>query len=174
MRYRFALRSAIIITVAAVWLAACIPAQALSQFKLVSTVRKKIGPQGPTYIFKLYSVESLSNYHYQIEVCDEGGRIVFRSEVIRNGVRLEGQRGGFQVVDLNSDSYADVKVLGGYSEGRAWHKVWLYDPSTQKLSGITELHSRRPRRLTTHSLGARIARPSCARRTAYDGVCAPD
>jgi hypothetical protein len=132
MRYRFALRLAIIITVAAVWLAACIPAQALSQSKLVSTVRKKIGPQGPTYIFKLYSVESLSNYHYQIEVCDEGGRIIFQSEVIRNGVRLEGQRGGFQVVDLNSDSYADVKVLGGYSEGRAWHKVWLYDPSTQK------------------------------------------
>lgn len=132
MRDSFAQSLAIITTVAAVWLAACIPAQALSQPKLVSTVRKKIGPQGPTHVFKLYSVESLSNYHYRIEVCDEGERIVFQSEEIRNGVRLEGRPGGFRVVDLNSDGYADVKVLGGYSKGRAWYKVWLYDAGTQK------------------------------------------
>lgn len=132
MRYRLAQSLAIITTLAAVWLAACIPAQAVSQSNLVSTVRKKIGPEGPTHVFKLYSVESMSNYHYRIEVCDEGGRIVFQSEEIRNGVRLEGRRGGFRVVDLNSDGYADVKVLGGYSKGRAWYKVWIYDASTQK------------------------------------------
>lgn len=132
MRYSFAQRLAIITAVAAVWLAAGISAQALSQAELVSTVRKKIGPEGPTYVFKLYSVESLSNYHYRIEVCDEDGRIVFQSEEIRNGVRLEGRPGGFRVVDLNSDGYADVKVLGGYSKGRAWYKVWLYDSSAQK------------------------------------------
>jgi hypothetical protein len=132
MRYSCAQSLAIIITVVAVWLAACIPAQALSQSKLISTVRKKIGPEGPTYVFKLYSVESLSNHHYRIEVCAEGGRIIFQSEEIRNGVRLEGRRGGFRVVDVNSDGYADVKVLGRYSSGQAWYKVWLYDISTQK------------------------------------------
>src|SRR5215216_4666917 len=108
MRYSLVQSSAIITMAAAIWLTACIPAQALSQSKIVSTVRKKSGPEGPTFVFKLYSVESLSNYHYRIEVCDEGGRIVFQSEEIRNGVRLEGRRGGFRVVDVNSDSHADV------------------------------------------------------------------
>lgn len=132
MRYRFARSLIIIITAAAICLAAYIPVQSLSQSKLVLTVRKKIGPEGPTYVFKLYAIESLSNYHYRIEVRDESERIIFQSEEFRNGVSLEGKSGLFQIVDLNSDGYADIKVLGGYNKGRAWYKVWLYDASRQK------------------------------------------
>ncbi len=132
MRYSFTRSLAIIITAAFIWPAARIPAQDWGQPKLVSTVRKKIVPEGPTHVFKLYSVESLSNYHYRIEVYDESGRVIFQSEEIRNGVSLEGKSGRFRIADINSDGYADIKVLGGYSRGRAWYKVWLYDTGRQK------------------------------------------
>lgn len=132
MRSSFTRSLAIIIAAAFICPAARVPAQDWDQSKPVSTVRKKIVPEGPTYVFKLYSVESLSNYHYRIEVSDEGGRIIFQSEEIRNGVRLEGKRGRFRIADINSDGYADIKVLGGYSRGRAWYKVWLYDAGRQK------------------------------------------
>lgn len=131
MRYSFTRSLAIIITAAFIWPAARIPAQDCGQSKLVSTVRKKVVREGPTYDFKLYSVATMSNYHYRIEVYDESGRIIFQSEEIRNGVRLESKSGRFRIADINSDGYADIKVLGGYSRGRAWYKVWLYDTGRQ-------------------------------------------
>src|SRR5918992_4219184 len=114
-----------------------IPIRAFSQSELVSTVKKKIGPQGPTFVFKLYSIPAFSNYHYRIDVCDGDERIVLQSESIRNGVRLEGKPKSFQIVDVNSDNYDDIKVLGGYSEGRAWYKVALYDPDRQEYVWVT-------------------------------------
>jgi hypothetical protein len=116
-----------------IWPAARIPAQDRGQPKLISTVRKKIWPEGPTRVFKLYAVAACGNYHYRVDVCDAGGSVVLQGlEEIRNGIRLEGRFRPFQVVDVNFDGYADLKVLAGYSEGRAWYKVWLYDAGRQR------------------------------------------
>lgn len=108
------------------------PAQTVSQPRIIATVKKQIGAKGPTYVFRLYSVQAFSNYHYLIEIRDENGKKVWQSEEIRNGVSLEGQPGSFQIVDVNSDGYDDIKILGGHKTGQAWYKVWLYDRETHK------------------------------------------
>lgn len=97
------------------------------QRQLISTITKQVGAQSPTYVFKLYWVESFSNYHYLIEVSSEGEKRVLQSIAIRNGIRLEDRPKSFQIIDTNSDCYDDIKVLGGYKSGKAWYKVMLYD-----------------------------------------------
>lgn len=103
-----------------------------SQPRLISTVTKQIGAESSTYVFRLYSVAALSNYHYLIEVSSEGEQKALQSVEFRNGVNLEDQPGSFQIVDMNSDGYHDIKVLGGHEPGKAWYKVWLYDQDTHK------------------------------------------
>jgi hypothetical protein len=88
-----------------------ISGQTVSQPRLLSNITKQIGAEGPTYVFRLYAVEALSNYHYLIEIRDEGGKKVLQSVKIRNGVNLEDLPRSFQIVDVNSDGYDDIKVL---------------------------------------------------------------
>lgn len=123
---------ATLLVIVAAELAQGTPGQTVRQSRLIATVTKQIGAQGPTYVFRLYSVQAFSNYHYLIEIHDKSGKKVWQSEEIRNGVSLEGKPGSFQIVDVNSDGYDDIKVLGGHKTGQAWYKVWLYDRATQK------------------------------------------
>lgn len=132
MKSRIVQLAVILISSVVIGLAASLPTQAISQSKLVSTIEKQIGPAGPTYVFKLYAIEAMSNYHYRLDICDESGQEVLQSEKIRNGISLEDKSGSFLLVDVNSDKYDDVKVLGGFSKGRAWYKVWLYDAQSRK------------------------------------------
>lgn len=99
------------------------------QAHLVSSVKKKMGAKGPTYVFKLYSLEAFSNFWYRIDVSNEDDSKVLQSEKIRNGVPLEDKASSFEVVDVDSDGYRDIKVLGGENKGKAWFKIWLYDSS---------------------------------------------
>ncbi len=93
--------------------------------KLITSIRK---PVGPTYLIQLYATPVASNFGYRIDVCSADGSRVLQSLPFRNGVQLEGRNDRFQSVDVDGDGFADLKVLGGFRDGKAWYKVWRYDP----------------------------------------------
>jgi hypothetical protein len=51
---------------------------------------------------------------------------------IRNGVDPTS-RGGIEFVDLNSDQYPDLKVVGGVVRGAKWYKVWHFEPLSEQF-----------------------------------------
>jgi hypothetical protein len=100
--------------------------------RLVTSVAKAVGP---TYIIKLYETPATSNFLYRIDVCDATGARVLQSLTLRNGVPLRPQDrvDAFQVLDVDGDGFADIKVLGGLKDGKAWYKIWLYDPAAKQF-----------------------------------------
>lgn len=121
--------TALLIISATTWLSRANAEENPDQVHLVSSIKKKVGAKGPTYVFKLYSLEAFSNFWYRVDVSNEDDSEVLQSEKIRNGVPLESKAGSFQIVDVDSDGYCDIKVLGGEDKGKTWFKIWLYDPS---------------------------------------------
>lgn len=101
-------------------------------------VKKKVSKNGPVYVFKLYALEAMSNYWYQLDICDEDGSKVFPSVTIRNGVPLEGKPDGFAIQDVNGDGNDDIKILGGESKGKRWYKIWLYDVAKHSFEWSTK------------------------------------
>lgn len=108
--------------------------------RLITTLKRAVGPKGPTHVFKLYATPAHSNFRYRIDVCEADGIRVLQSEEFRNGVSLEGETDAFRLMDVNDDGYLDIKVLGGRKAGGTWYKTWLYDPAQRQFVWRTMDH----------------------------------
>jgi hypothetical protein len=75
----------------------------------------------------VYRLQTYSNFHYRIDVCNEKGTLVLHSVEFGNFVALENDPDAFQISDVDGDGYLDIRVLGGRQDGKAWYKVWRYD-----------------------------------------------
>jgi hypothetical protein len=99
------------------------------------TATKKLSSDGPIRTFKIFRLRSFSNSHYRIEVCSEDGNQTIQQLEIRNGIGIEYYRGGFQILDVDTDGYQDIRLLGGFDNSghydKPWYKDWVYQPDTQ-------------------------------------------
>jgi hypothetical protein len=109
-------------------------AQDADQTRLIRTLQETVGKEEAAFVFRLYSVEATSNYHYRLDVCDTAGKGVLQSEHIRNGSPLEDQQDALAIIDVDGDGYRDIKILGGVCQGRKWYKVWLYDAQQRRFT----------------------------------------
>lgn len=101
--------------------------------KLIASIKKPVKLGDATYVFKLYSMPTFSNWSYRLDVCSEDGTRVLQSEQIRNGVSIEDKTDNFQIIDADNDGYLDIKIFGGTSGNEPWYKVWLYEPATRRF-----------------------------------------
>lgn len=97
--------------------------------QFVTRVKKQVSPKGPTFVFEVYQLVSYSNFLYRIDVCNAEDTLVLQSVEFANGVPLGTDPDALQIADVNGDGYLDIKVLGGRRDGKAWYKVWLYEPA---------------------------------------------
>lgn len=105
---------------------------------LVRSLNEPVAADGPTLIFKLFSLPSFSNSYYRIEVWSGDGSIKLQEiGEIRNGIEVHEHEDRFRVEDLNSDGYADISLLGGIDKSgkveKRWYKVWMYQPTAKSF-----------------------------------------
>jgi hypothetical protein len=103
--------------------------------QFVTSVKKRLAPRGPTFVFEVYRLPSYSNFLYRVDICNEKGTLVLQSLEIGNIVPLENDADAFQIVDVDGDGYGDVKVLGGRRDGKPWYQVWLYNVEKRRFIG---------------------------------------
>lgn len=100
------------------------------------------------------SVEHTINMNYVLHVYTGESSVPMQSIEIRNGVDPTSPD-GMEFVDLNSDLFPDLKVLGGITEGAEWHKVWYFDPRSERFvwSHTTDRSSEVPNQSLNRTLG---------------------
>ncbi len=95
--------------------------------------RVKVGPNGPTFVIRLYAPMAVSGHYYHVAVYSEDESRLLQSFEMRNGVPLQPGTDSFEVLDVDHDGLADLRVLGGTLDRRKWYKVWRYDPHADRF-----------------------------------------
>ncbi len=116
--------------------ACCVHGQSHPDEKPVLSITKQIHTGGPTYTFRLFMLTSEGVSRYRILVYSaDGSEIVQDLGEVRNGVGVEEHKHAFEVVDVDGDGFADIRLLGGFDKSgnvdKPWYKVWLYQPNTK-------------------------------------------